>query len=331
MLRAMTRSPQISVVMPAYNVAPFILESVRSVLGQSFRDLELIVVDDGSDDGTTDQLLAVTDPRLQVTQQANGGSSSARNSGIKLASGGYVGFIDADDLWSPIKLETHISFLEQHPEVDLTFSRSELIDEDGNPTGRTSARVSGEVSFQDLLTENVVNNGSAVVMRRKALDLAGYFDTELRACVDWDLWLRVAMLRPGNIFCLDGLFTKYRMRSGQITKDWRRMETEWNKVFAKARNIAGARVDLVADEARARFYRYLAYIAYENRDYANSYRLLRRALGFSALKIVSDRRTWVLISALIARGILPDRIHRACDGMARRLRSRQHSGVYAHR
>jgi glycosyltransferase involved in cell wall biosynthesis len=316
----------VSVVMPAYNVAPFILESVRSVLGQSFRDLELIVVDDGSGDGTADRLLAVKDPRLQLIRQGNGGSSSARNSGIKLASGEYVGFLDADDLWSPNKLETHISFLEQHPEVDLTFSRSELIDEDGNVTGRTSAPVSGEVSFQDLLTENVVNNGSAVVMRRKALDLAGHFDTELRACVDWDLWLRVTMLRPRNTFCVDGLLTKYRMRSGQITKDWRRMEAGRNKMFAKMLHVAEAQAGLVANEAGAKFYRYLAYIAYENHDYATSARLLRRALGFSTLKIVSDRRTWVLMSALLARGILPDRIHSACDAMARRLRSRQHSG-----
>jgi len=323
----MTGRPQVSVVMPAYNVAPFILESVRSVLGQSFQDLELIVVDDGSRDGTADRLLAVKDPRLQIIQQVNRGSSSARNSGIKLASCEYVGFIDADDLWAPNKLETHITFLEQHPEVDLTFSRSELIDENGNPTGRTSALVSGEISFQDLLTENVVNNGSAVVMRRKALDLAGHFDTELEACVDWDLWLRVAMLRPRNTFCLDGLLTKYRMRPGQITKNWRRMEAAWNKMFAKMLHVASAQVAIVADEARAKFYRYLAYIAYENHDYATSTRLLRRALGFSALKIVSDRRTWVLMSALLARGILPDRIHRACDGMARRFRSRQSSAV----
>jgi glycosyltransferase involved in cell wall biosynthesis len=327
----MTGRPQVSVVMPAYNVAPFILESVRSVLGQSFQDLELIVVDDGSIDGTVDRLLSVRDPRLQIIEQGNGGSSAARNSGIKVAAGEYVGFLDADDLWLPNKLETQISFLEQHPGVDLTFSRSELIDEGGKPTGRTSAAISGEVSFRDLLTENVVNNGSAVVMRRKALDLAGHFDTELKACVDWDLWLRVAMLRPHNIFCVDGLFTKYRMRSGQITKDWRRMEAGWNKMFAKARNVAGAEVDIVAKEAHARFYRYLSYIAYESRDYTSSSRLLRHALSLSALNVASDRRTWVLTSALLARGILPHRVHGACDAMARKLRSRQRSGVYAHR
>jgi glycosyltransferase involved in cell wall biosynthesis len=314
--------------MPAFNVAPFILESVESVLGQTFADLELIVVDDGSSDGTADQLLSVKDPRLQIIRQANGGSSSARNSGIKCGAGEYIGFIDADDLWQPKKLEAHVSFLDQHPEVDLTFSRSELIDEEGRATGRTSVRASGNILLEDLVTENIVNNGSAVVMRRKALDQAGHFDPELKACVDWDLWLRVAMLRSGNIFCLNGLLTKYRMRSGQITKDWRRMEAAWLHMLAKVREVADAKVESIANEAHAKFYRYLAYIAYENHEYTNSLRLLRHALGFSVLKIAFDRRTWVLVLALGARGVLPGRLHRACDAMARKLRSRHASGVY---
>jgi glycosyltransferase involved in cell wall biosynthesis len=108
---------QVSVVMPAYNVAPFIATSVESVLQQSFTDLELIVVDDGSVDGTADRLSGFRDPRLRVIRQANSGSAAARNSGILLASGQYMGFLDADDLWAPTKLETHIGFLERHPDI----------------------------------------------------------------------------------------------------------------------------------------------------------------------------------------------------------------------
>lgn len=320
-----------SVIVPAYNVAPFILESVESVLLQSVSDLELIVVDDGSTDGTVDRLSDLSDPRLRIIRQSNGGSSSARNSGIQLSSGTYIGFLDADDLWAPNKLDTHIRFLEQHPEVDLTFSRSEIIDERGKPTGRTSYAVSGDVSFEDLLIENVVNNGSAVVLRRTALDLAGHFDTDLRACVDLDLWLRVARLRPHNTFCLDELLTKYRMRSGQITNDWSRMETEWAKVFAKARTAAPAQVDAVATMARARFSRYLSYIAYENQDYKNSAKLLLRAFRLSTFEILSDRRTWVLASALIARALLADRVHQLCDAFFRKVRSRRYLKRYASR
>jgi glycosyltransferase involved in cell wall biosynthesis len=331
MLRAVTRIPQVSVVMPAFNVAPYVLEAVESVLTQSFEDLELIVVDDGSSDGTVERLWGVTDSRLRVIQQANAGSPAARNTGIAQAAAEYVAFIDADDVWSRDKLEAHIRFLERHSEIDLTFSRSELVDESGHSTGRTSARVSGEISFQELLKENVVNNGSAVVMRRKALDLAGWFDAGLRACVDWDLWLRVALLRPHNVFCVDGLLTKYRLRPGQITKNWRRMETEWHKVFIKMRDRAGERVDLVAKEACARLYRYLGYIAYENGEFRESYELLRRAVRFSATTVVLDRRAWVLAAALLTRGILPARLHDSCDAWARRLRSRRQVGVYVGR
>src|ERR1700691_3917251 len=123
-----------SVVMPAYNVAPFIRESVESVLCQTFSNFELIVVDDGSTDGTSDQLSSLIDPRLHIVRQANSGSSSARNNGIRFASGQYIGFLDADDLWMPNKLEAHIRFLDEHPEIDLTFSRSQIIDELGNAT-----------------------------------------------------------------------------------------------------------------------------------------------------------------------------------------------------
>lgn len=317
----MTEQHVASVVMPAFNVAPYVRESVESVLRQSFSSLELIVVDDGSTDGTLDQLWNIADPRLRIVQQSNGGSSAARNNGIQIASGKYIGFLDADDLWAPNKLETHIRFLDQHPEIDLTFSRSEIIDEFGQRTGRTSVPVSGEVSFKDLVIDNVVNNGSAVVMRRAALDQAGYFDMELKACVDLDLWLRVALLRPHNTYCFGQLLTKYRMRSGQITKDWRRMETEWAKMFAKMRIIAGAQAERVSAKARGKFSRYLAYIAYENGDYTNSSRLLLRSLRVSPLSVIIDRRTWVLASALGARAILPGRIHQSCDAFARKFRA----------
>ena len=323
----MNNQPLASVVMPAYNVAAFILESVESVLRQSFSDFELIVVDDGSTDSTLARLSSLRDPRLRIVRQGNGGSAAARNSGIRSASGRYIGFLDADDLWVPHKLEAHVCFLEQHPEVDLTFSRSEIIDDLGNPTGRTSYPVSGEVSFQELLIENVVNNGSAVVMRRSTLDLAGHFDNELKACVDLDLWLRVALLRPHNTYCLNEFLTKYRMRPGQITKDWRRMETAWVKMFSKMRHSARNQVEPVISKAYAKFFRYLAYIAYENQDYKNSAKLLLRAIRHSPLPILSDRRTWVLTSALTARSVLPSRIHQRCDALARKLRSEQYRRV----
>jgi glycosyltransferase involved in cell wall biosynthesis len=307
--------------MPAFNVAPFIADAVASVLAQSLPDLELIVVDDGSEDGTLGRLDEFDDPRLRVVAQANSGSSAARNAGIRLASGQYVAFIDGDDLWRKEKLRRQVELLEAHPDVDLTFSRSEIVDESGRPTGRASRRVSGSVSFRQLLIENLVNNGSAVVMRRDALERTGGFDTTLKACVDLDLWLRVTRLRPGNCVCLDEALTVYRMRAGQITKDWRRMEEAWLAVFAKIRALAPDDAASVAPQAHAKLYRYLGYIAYETGDYRNARMCLRRALRHSLTTSVADRRTWLLFTAVLARTLLPRRAHAVCDALARRLRA----------
>jgi glycosyltransferase involved in cell wall biosynthesis len=309
--------------MPVYNVAPYVAKAVNSVLGQFVTDLELIIVDDGSSDGTLDRITRIADPRVRIIRQQNAGSSSARNAGIRLARGKYIAFLDGDDLWRPEKLKKHLALLETHPELDLTFSRSEIIDEAGADTGRASRSAFGTISFEQLLVENLINNGSAVVMRRDALDRAGYFDLKLPSCVDLDVWLRVALLRPGNVFCIDELLTLYRMRKGQITRDWRRMETGWTMVFEKARRLAGPRAEAVAAPAFAKLYRYLGYIAYENRDYPNARQCLAQAFHHSLHTTAADRRTWVLALALCAKAILPDWAYTAFDAMARRVRSKR--------
>ena len=116
-------APAVSIVMPVYNQERFVEATARSVLGQTFTDLELIAVDDGSRDGSYARLAAIDDPRLTAITQRNGGVSAARNAGIARARGRYVGFIDGDDLWLPEKVERHVRLLDAGPEIDLTFSR----------------------------------------------------------------------------------------------------------------------------------------------------------------------------------------------------------------
>jgi glycosyltransferase involved in cell wall biosynthesis len=307
--------------MPVFNVAPFVRSAVDSVLTQTFGDLELIVVDDGSTDGSADALQAVRDPRMCLVRQANGGSSAARNTGIQKASGCYIAFIDGDDMWLPEKLSTHLDFMEQHPQVDLTFSRSSVLDEKGNPTGRASRRVTGFVPFEQLLIENVVANGSSVVLRRVALDRAGHFDVTLRSAVDHDVWLRVALVRPANVYCIPRVLTLYRLRAGQITGDWRRMEQSWRVLMGKMRRLAPVQVAAVEGQARAQFYRYLAYIAHEGGEYVESASLLRSALASDVARVLLDRRAWVLAASLLARSVLPAGTHQGLDRLARKLRS----------
>jgi glycosyltransferase involved in cell wall biosynthesis len=112
----------ISVVVPAYNAERTILETIASVQQQTFSDFELIVINDGSTDGTLEQLNTVKDPRLKVFSYENGGISVARNRGIAQATGEFIAFLDADDLWTPDKLELQLAALQQHPEVGVAYS-----------------------------------------------------------------------------------------------------------------------------------------------------------------------------------------------------------------
>ena len=165
----------VTVVLPAYNVGPYVAEAVQSVLEQTYEMLELIVVDDGSTDDTVEQLQAIHDDRLRVIRQSNAGSSAARNTGIVAGRGEWIAFIDGDDVWLPQKLERHVAYLRARPDADLTFAWSRVVDERGRDTGRTSVHAAGVVSFERLFAQNVIGNGSAVVLRRSALDAGGAF------------------------------------------------------------------------------------------------------------------------------------------------------------
>src|SRR5580658_3527192 len=172
----------ISVIIPTYNVAGFVREAVDSALSQTLRDTEVIVVDDGSTDGSADALRDLDDPRLRVIRENHAGSAAARNAGLRLASGELVAFLDADDRWAPQNLERQSAFLESHPEVDMTFSYSLVVDEEGRSLGFKCSSRAGTVSLRQLLRANEIGNGSCLLLRREALDRAGWFEPKLAAC-----------------------------------------------------------------------------------------------------------------------------------------------------
>ncbi|MGL5192222.1 MAG: glycosyltransferase family 2 protein, partial [Chroococcales cyanobacterium] len=125
--------PTISVIIPAYNAEKTIQETIESVLNQTFPDFELIVINDGSTDRTLEIVSGLTDSRLQVFSFPNSGPQKSRNRGISLATGDYLSFIDADDLWTPDKLERQLQSLQEHPEAAVVYSWTDFIDESGQP------------------------------------------------------------------------------------------------------------------------------------------------------------------------------------------------------
>ncbi len=182
-------SPITSVIIPTYNRWPLVAEAVDSVLAQSFQDIEIIVVDDGSTDGTTNRL-AKFDGRLRLFTTTRRGVAAARNFGVSQAQGCYVAFLDSDDLWLPGKLETQIAFLDRHPEIQICQT-DEIWVRNGvrvNPKAM-HRKPSGDIFVRSL--DLCLISPSAVMMTRELFQCIGGFDESFPVCEDYDLWLRV--------------------------------------------------------------------------------------------------------------------------------------------
>jgi glycosyltransferase involved in cell wall biosynthesis len=188
------RPPRVSVVLPVYNRAQLLERSAGSVLAQSFRDLELLIVDDGSTDatGAVAEGLRARDLRVRVLRQPNGGAAAARNRGIEMARGDLVAFQDSDDEWLPGHLAGHVAMLDDHPEAGVVYS---YMTRRRGPTEKlipdpTTPQREGDLS-RALLRRNLVGTPTAVVRRQVLLE-AGPMDPRLPQLEDWDLWIRVA-------------------------------------------------------------------------------------------------------------------------------------------
>jgi glycosyltransferase involved in cell wall biosynthesis len=298
-------NPPVSVVIPAYNASRFIDASVLSALTQSFRDLEVIVVNDGSTDDTVERLSAFNDPRLRLTEQSNQGYASALNTGIRASQGTYLAILDADDVWLPAKLSRHIQLLEERPEIDLTFSWVDVIDVHGRPIEMPSPRWRGTISFPQLLTDYVIRTSSAVVMRRAAAEQAGWFDSTLPRCIDLEFFLRVSLLRANNICAVPEVLTHYRRHAAQRTRDWRLIRQGWNQMLGSLRPRAPEAVARVEKLASSNMHRYYASIAYEGGDFREALQLVARSCSLSPGAFVRDTRNWKMSAAAIAGVILP--------------------------
>jgi glycosyltransferase involved in cell wall biosynthesis len=214
------KSPAISVIIPAYNQAQYVSEAIRSVLGQTYPDFELIVIDDGSTDETPKILAKFSDPRIRVIWQPNAGLSAARNTGLRESHAQLVTFLDADDYFLPDKLEVLSRHLERYPEVGMVVGNERLIDPYGKVIS-APAKEHSSLSLPGLLIDNPICV-SAVLLRRRWLERIGNFDESLRACEDWDLWIR--LLDGGcKMAWVDNFVVAYRIHPGQMTRQADRM------------------------------------------------------------------------------------------------------------
>lgn len=225
--------PLVSVIIPTYNSAQYLQETIESVLSQSWQNFEIIVVDDGSTDNTHEILRGIQSDKIQYVRQGNsGGPSKPRNVGIHRARGKYVALFDSDDLMAKEKLEEAVGFLERYPDLGLLFANFEVCNERGEgfpgtfldgltAFGEIQKRQVGEkwfiiestVAYQEMFRQNFI--GTSGVVAPKAVFLAvGGFDESIAGPEDRDMWLRISKQYP--VGYLDIVGHRYRRRQSGI-------------------------------------------------------------------------------------------------------------------
>ena len=224
----------VSVIIPVYNCERFISETIRSVIAQSYSNWELIIVDDGSTDSGPEKInFFSSDERIKYFRQNNSGVSAARNKGISLSSGEFIAFLDADDVWEPMNLETKILMLERNDHVDWVFSDMFLLNENGSVRKSAPEGTDSEITKNILLWERDVVPGASsnIVMRKKVLSSIG-FDDNLSTAADQDFTLQLSgnfsgMRIPQNLF-------SYRILHGSMSRNISVMEKDHMYVYSKA-------------------------------------------------------------------------------------------------
>ncbi|MBE9039696.1 glycosyltransferase [Oscillatoriales cyanobacterium LEGE 11467] len=253
--------PLISVILPVYNGEKTVRETIDSVLTQTFYDLELLVIDDGSIDGTQEILDGVSDPRFQFFSYTNGGLAASRNRGIDRASGKYFAFIDADDLWTETKLEEQLAALQSYPRAAVAYSWTNAIDEWGNVLRPGSHKTYNGNILDRLLLCNVLENGSNPLIRRDAIENVGKYDESLPAAQDWDFYLRLA--EKYKFVCVPQAQILYRLSFNSMSTDLSRLEAASVAVVSRAFDNAPASLQYLKPHSMANLYKYYTHRSLE--------------------------------------------------------------------
>ena len=286
----------VSVIIPVYNAEDFVARTIRSVLNQTYRELEIIIIDDGSPDRSINVCQQFDDSRIKIVRQKNRGLAGARNTGIRHASGSYIALIDADDLWTPNKIKEHVQHFETSPTVGVSFSYSQFIDERDRPTGLNQIpRKIRNLTAPYILCRNPIGNGSAPVFRTEVFkdiafedNLHGetelfYFNEKFKRAEDVECWLRIAVTTSWACEGIPKLLTLYRINSGGLSADamvqYEYLEKIVNKYTAEYPDIFEDSASL----ALAYFQRYIARRAISSRSAKLAVQMVHRSLS-------SDRR-----------------------------------------
>lgn len=258
----------VSVVVPVYNAADHLRETLSSIYNQTYKSIEIIAVDDGSSDDSID-IARSFDGRVILVQQPNSGPAAARNRGVAEAKGEWIAFLDADDLWVPEKLEKQLHAMSNR-EWSYTDSRFMGGVNDGKQDSDLNEKPSGNV-IEKLICGNFIST-SSVLLRRNIFNEVGGFDENLRSIEDWDLWIRIASRYP--ISYVPDPLLKYRVHSISASRSTRKTLPNHLKVIDKAFSSEGVAAHLghLKRSAKAKSLSICSQIAEEEKDYSFAFR-----------------------------------------------------------
>ena len=280
-------TPQVSVIIPCYNHAHYLPCAVNSVLAQTIAGWEAIIVDDGSTDDTRAVAAELADPRIRYIYQENRGLSAARNTGIHIAEGEHLAFLDADDEWTPRFLEACLRILKDNVGVAAAVSLVQFVDESGMELPRLGGRAVAPEDFRERMIEGGFFPPNAIVVRASAVRNAGLFDESLSSVEDWDLWLRITG-HDGKVISIPEPLARYRVSVGSMSTDAGRMHANRMAVLAKHFGPPDGDPSNWPDDKR--------------RGYAFAYR--SAAMGYIAQQEVDEGWRYLLCAADVYPGLL---------------------------
>ncbi len=280
--------PKVSVIIPLYQSERYICETIRTVQAQTFTDFEIVVVDDGSSDRGPSLAKGMGEPRLRVVHQENRGLAGARNGGIAHAKGAYLAFLDADDHWSPEKLQRHVEQLDSDPTIGVSFSASALMDDDAKDIGLVQRPIGTTFDVISVFCRNPVGNGSAPVIRRTTFDDIAFHDEELgrlcwfdesfRQSEDIECWTRIAATTNWRFGYVDAPLTRYRVNAQGLSANVEAQLSTWRRFRCKVAIYAPAVEARAGNMAEAYQLRYLARRAIRSSQFSQGLKLVTAAL-----------------------------------------------------
>lgn len=298
--------PKVSVIIPAYNAEKKIAETLDSVLRQTFSDFEVIVINDGSTDGTLEIVSKIPDRRIKVLSHPNAGAQKSRNRGIECALGEYLAFLDADDLWTRDKLECQLKALQANPEAAVAYSWTDFINESGERLGRGQHFQFSNNVYERLLLGDFIGSGSNPLVRKEAVLNVGNFDESLVGGQDWEMWLRLAARYHFTV--VPKVQVLYRKSATSWSSNLKRQEIGYRQVIEKNLTVAPENIQRLRGKILANRYKFLTFDALqEELDRPGcllAARFLAEALRHEP-RLIGNRVIWIVTLKIFLGILLP--------------------------